>query len=74
MGSILKKIVQEKKQKQNKAYEDKLFMENCLLPDYMQSQEYKEMQFKREKEGMLNISNFLKDLLNKQENDKNKSW
>jgi hypothetical protein len=64
MGSILKKIVQEKKQKENKVYEDKLFMENCLLPDYMQSQEYKEMQFKREKEGMLNISNFLKDLLN----------
>ena len=64
MGSILKKIVQEKKQKENKVYEDKLFKENCLLPDYMQIKEYKEMQFKREKEGMLNISNFLKDLLN----------
>lgn len=66
MGNILRKIVQEKKQKENKAHEDKLFIENCLLPDYMQSEEYKEMQFKREKEGMLNISNFLKDLLNKQ--------
>ena len=64
MGNILRKIVKEKKQKENKAYEDKLFIENCLLPDYMQSEEYKEMQFKREKEGMLNISNFLKDLLN----------
>lgn len=64
MGNILRKIVQDKKQKESKAYEDKLFMENCLLPDYMQSQEYKEMQFKRKKEGMLNISNFLKDLLN----------
>jgi hypothetical protein len=64
MGNILSKIVQDKKQKESKAYEDKLFMENCLLPDYMQSQEYKEMQFKREKEGLLNISNFLKDLLN----------
>ena len=51
---------------EDKAHEDKLFIENCLLPDYMQSEEYKEMQFKREKEGMLNISNFLKYLLNKQ--------
>jgi hypothetical protein len=68
MGNILRKIVQDKKQKERKAYEDKLFMENCLLPDYMQSQEYKEMQFKREKEGLLNISNFLKDLLNQQDN------
>ena len=64
MGNILRKIVQDKKQKESKAYKDKLFMENCLLPDYMQSQEYKEMQFKKEKEGLLNISNFLKDLLN----------
>jgi hypothetical protein len=68
MGNILRKIVQDKKQKERKAYKDKLFMENCLLPDYMQSQEYKEMQFKREKEGLLNISNFLKDLLNQQDN------
>jgi hypothetical protein len=65
MGNILRKVVRKKKQDEQKAYEDKLFMENCLLPDYMQSQEYKEMQFKREKEGMLNISNFLKDLLQK---------
>lgn len=65
MGSILRKVVRQKKCEEKEENYWSLYRRYAHLPHHMQPHEFIKLQAERERKGMLELSNFLKDLLDK---------
>jgi hypothetical protein len=65
MGNILKKIAQQKKYEEKQDNYWSLYRRYAHLPPHMQPYEFTTLQNERRGKGLLELSNFLEELLNK---------
>lgn len=65
MGNILRKVVRQKKYKEKQDNYWNLYRMYAHQPPHMQSYEFTKLQAERREKGMLELSNFLKELSDK---------
>jgi hypothetical protein len=65
MGNILRKIVRKKKQQEKLAYENHIYATWTPLPDYLWTDEVREIIVRRNNEQWKQIGNFLNEFKSK---------
>ena len=66
---ILRKVVRQKKQEENEENYWSLYRIYAHLPHHMQPYEFIKLKAERERKGLLELRNFLKELLNEKQDD-----